>query len=141
MTREGNHLFTQVTGQQKVEVFLESDHDFFLTVIDAQITFQTDSQGKVTGLVLHQGGDHPAAGPNKLADTLEPDPKIVAPAAADLNKVCSQRGEQIGRTWNAHSTDCIVPRVDGQQLFQLAISCHSRSRHALTYCGGWSKRR
>lgn len=60
VTREGDHLFTQATGQEKVEVFPESDHDFFLKVIDAQITFETDNQGKATGLVLHQGGDHPA---------------------------------------------------------------------------------
>jgi hypothetical protein len=60
VTREGDHLFTQATGQQKVEVFPESDHDFFLKVVDAQITFETDSQEKATGLVLHQGGDHPA---------------------------------------------------------------------------------
>jgi CubicO group peptidase (beta-lactamase class C family) len=60
VTREGDHLFTQATGQEKVEVFPEGDHDFFLKVIDAQITFETDSQGKATGLVLHQSGDHPA---------------------------------------------------------------------------------
>lgn len=60
VTREGDHLFTQATGQGKVEVFPESDHDFFLKVVDAQITFETDSQGKATGLVLHQGGDHKA---------------------------------------------------------------------------------
>ena len=60
VTREGDHLFTQATGQGKVEVFPESDHDFFLKVTDAQITFETDSQGKATALVLHQGGDHPA---------------------------------------------------------------------------------
>lgn len=60
VTREGDHLFTQATGQEKVEVFPESDHDFFLKVIDAQITFETDSLGKATGLVLHQSGDHPA---------------------------------------------------------------------------------
>jgi CubicO group peptidase (beta-lactamase class C family) len=60
VTREGGHLFTQATGQGKVEVFPEGDHDFFLKVIDAQITFETDSQGKATSLVLHQGGDHPA---------------------------------------------------------------------------------
>jgi CubicO group peptidase (beta-lactamase class C family) len=59
VTREGDRLFTQATGQGKVEVFAESDHDFFLKVVDAQITFETDSQGKATGLVLHQGGDHP----------------------------------------------------------------------------------
>jgi hypothetical protein len=60
VTREGDHLFTQATGQGKLEVFPESDHDFFLKVIDAQITFETDSQETATGLVLHQGGDHPA---------------------------------------------------------------------------------
>jgi len=60
VTREGDHLFTQATGQEKVEVFPESDHDFFLKVTDAQITFETDSQGKATGLVLHQAGDTPA---------------------------------------------------------------------------------
>ena len=43
-----------------MEVFPESDHDFSRRVIDAQITFETDSQGKATGLVQHQGGDHPA---------------------------------------------------------------------------------
>jgi hypothetical protein len=60
VTRDGDHLFTQATGQQKVEVSPESDHDFFLKVIDAQITFETDGHGKATGLVLHQAGDHPA---------------------------------------------------------------------------------
>ena len=60
VTREGDHLYTQATGQEKVEVYPESDHDFFLKVIDAQITFETDSQGHATGLVLHQGGDHKA---------------------------------------------------------------------------------
>lgn len=47
-------------GQGKVEVFPETDHGFFLKVIDAQIASETDSQGKTTSLVLHQGGDHPA---------------------------------------------------------------------------------
>jgi CubicO group peptidase (beta-lactamase class C family) len=60
VTREGDHLFTQATGQEKIEVFPESDHDFFLKVVDAQITFETDSQGRATGLVMHQAGDHKA---------------------------------------------------------------------------------
>jgi hypothetical protein len=53
-------LFTQATGQGKIEVFPESDRDFFLKVVDAQLTFETDSQGRATGIVLHQGGDHKA---------------------------------------------------------------------------------
>jgi hypothetical protein len=60
ITREGDHLYEQVTGQQKVEIFPESEKEFFLKVVDAQITFVTDSQGRATKLILHQGGrDHP----------------------------------------------------------------------------------
>jgi cyanophycinase len=61
VTREGDHLFTQLTGQQKGEIFPEGERNYFLKVVDAQITFETDSQGRATGLVLHQNGrDMPA---------------------------------------------------------------------------------
>lgn len=61
VTLENDRLFTQATGQQKVEIFPESETGFFLKVVDAQITFTKDKDGKVTGLTLHQGGrDLPA---------------------------------------------------------------------------------
>jgi serine-type D-Ala-D-Ala carboxypeptidase/endopeptidase len=56
LTREGAQFFVQATGQPKLEIFPESDLDYFLKVVDAQITFETDSQGRATGLVLHQNG-------------------------------------------------------------------------------------
>ncbi len=56
ITREGDHLFAQATGQPKLEIFPESERDFFLKVVDAQITFEAGSQGRATGLVLHQNG-------------------------------------------------------------------------------------
>ncbi|MGB8953008.1 MAG: serine hydrolase [Candidatus Aminicenantales bacterium] len=56
VTRENNTLMTQATGQQKFEVFPESETQFFLKVVDAQIEFIKDSSGIVTGLVLYQGG-------------------------------------------------------------------------------------
>lgn len=56
ITREGNHLFMQATGQPKFEIFPEGDRDYFLKVVDAQITFVTDGQGQATELILHQGG-------------------------------------------------------------------------------------
>lgn len=56
ITREGDHLFEQATSQPKFEIFPESDKDYFLKVVDAQITFVTDAQGRATGLILHQGG-------------------------------------------------------------------------------------
>ncbi len=56
VTREGNRLFVQLTGQPAFEVFPESDKDYFLKVVDAQLTFETDVQGKATAVVLHQFG-------------------------------------------------------------------------------------
>ena len=56
VTREANRLFLQATGQPRFEVFPESERDFFLKVVDAQITFEIDSQGRANSLVLHQNG-------------------------------------------------------------------------------------
>jgi hypothetical protein len=61
VTREGDHLMTQATGQAKVEVFPSSATDFFLKVADAQLTFVMGPDGQVDHVVLHQGGrDLPA---------------------------------------------------------------------------------
>ena len=54
--RDGGHLFAQLTGQARFEIFPETQKDFFLKVVDAQISFETDSDGKAVALVLHQNG-------------------------------------------------------------------------------------
>jgi D-alanyl-D-alanine carboxypeptidase len=56
ITREGDRIFAQATGQQKLEIFPASETEFFLRVVDAQITFERGADGKVSGLVLHQNG-------------------------------------------------------------------------------------
>jgi hypothetical protein len=56
VSREQNQLFLQATGQPKFEIFPESERDYFLKAVDAQITFLVDAQGRATELVLHQGG-------------------------------------------------------------------------------------
>ncbi len=61
VTREGDHLYAQATAQPRFEIFAESPHEFFLKVVDAQITFVVDANGRATSLVLHQNGaDQPA---------------------------------------------------------------------------------
>jgi len=60
VTRQGDHLFTQATGQVIILILPESEHDFFVKTFDAQITFVTDSNGRATELILHQNGDRPA---------------------------------------------------------------------------------
>ena len=54
-------MFTQLTGQPKFPVFPEGERKFFLKVVDAQLTFNVDAQGKATEVVLHQNGRDQAA--------------------------------------------------------------------------------
>jgi CubicO group peptidase (beta-lactamase class C family) len=61
VTREGDRLITQATGQSKIEIFPESETKFFPKAIEAEITFVKDAKGQVTHLILRQGGrDQPA---------------------------------------------------------------------------------
>ncbi|MFT3781231.1 MAG: serine hydrolase [Nibricoccus sp.] len=56
VTLDGGQLFAQATKQPKFPVYAESEAKFFLKVVDAQIEFKRDAQGKVNALVLHQNG-------------------------------------------------------------------------------------
>jgi hypothetical protein len=58
ITREGSHLFAQATGQQKAEIFPETDRDYFFKVVDAQVTFVPDEKGRAKELILHQNGQN-----------------------------------------------------------------------------------
>lgn len=54
-------LMAQATGQPAFELTAEAADAFYLTAVDAQITFTRDAAGAVEGLILHQGGrDMPA---------------------------------------------------------------------------------
>ncbi|MGA9342213.1 MAG: serine hydrolase, partial [Rhodanobacteraceae bacterium] len=57
VTREGTHLFEQVTGQAREEILPSNETDFFMRAVDVQLSFVRDpSSGAVTSLVVHQGG-------------------------------------------------------------------------------------
>jgi CubicO group peptidase (beta-lactamase class C family) len=56
VTREGAHLFAQLTKQPKFEIFPKSATEFFWKVVNAQVTFIKDGQGKVTKGIHRQGG-------------------------------------------------------------------------------------
>ncbi|WP_138990529.1 serine hydrolase [Larkinella sp. C7] len=56
VTRTATQLFAQATGQDRFELFPESETKFYLKVVPAQVTFVKDEKGQVTQLVLHQNG-------------------------------------------------------------------------------------
>lgn len=53
---EGDRFFAQATGQAEVEVFGSAPHEFFHTVIDADMTFHPEADGSVQRLTFRQGG-------------------------------------------------------------------------------------
>ncbi|NUN99225.1 MAG: serine hydrolase [Saprospiraceae bacterium] len=54
ITREGNRLFGQATGQVRFEMFAKSNDEFYLRVVEARITFAS-AGGKVVSLRWYQG--------------------------------------------------------------------------------------
>jgi serine-type D-Ala-D-Ala carboxypeptidase/endopeptidase len=66
VTAEGNKLYVQATGQQRLRVYPKSDTVWHYKVVDAQITFKVSDDGACSRLELKQNGlTRPA---NRLAD-------------------------------------------------------------------------
>jgi len=51
--RSGDRLLVQTAGQPTLEILPASETEFFFKVVDAQIKFVRNDQGRVTHLVLH----------------------------------------------------------------------------------------
>lgn len=56
VTRRENRLFVKATGQPEVELFAETETNFFLKVAEIEISFKKNDKGEVFQLILHQGG-------------------------------------------------------------------------------------
>jgi CubicO group peptidase (beta-lactamase class C family) len=56
ITLSGDQLSAQLTAQPSLPVYPEGKDAFFYKVVDAQLTFERDAQGKVVAVVLHQNG-------------------------------------------------------------------------------------
>ena len=56
VTYEGGHLYLQGDGDVKIAFYPESNRDFFARIMDAQMTFKTDREGRVTELIFHRSG-------------------------------------------------------------------------------------
>lgn len=56
ITKEGNQLYSQATGQAKFPIFPETEKLFYLKVVPAKIEFIKDDSGIVNSIMLFQGG-------------------------------------------------------------------------------------
>jgi cyanophycinase len=83
---DGNQMLSQLANQPKVPIFAESPTMFFTKVVEAQLEFVKDAEGKPTTLILHQNG---ADRPMKRLDDGEA--KRVADEAAAKAALAAQR--------------------------------------------------
>jgi len=56
VTREADKLLVQATGQGKLELEPVTTSQFVVPSVKANVSFEKDSAGKITGLILTQGG-------------------------------------------------------------------------------------
>ncbi len=56
VTREGNQLNVQATGQGMFPVFPKSDNVFYYKIVAAQLTFNKNEKGEVESVTLNQNG-------------------------------------------------------------------------------------
>ena len=78
-TREGDTLYVQATGQQRLEIVPTSDSTFRLLAVEASVSFVRGEDGAVEGAIMHQNGA------NQPATRLEGEaPEEWAPTEEDL---------------------------------------------------------
>jgi CubicO group peptidase (beta-lactamase class C family) len=56
VTRRGNQLYAQLTGQPEAPIFPKSDHEFFWKIVPASVEFIRGEDGKITNAIHHQNG-------------------------------------------------------------------------------------
>jgi len=56
VTKNGNQMKAQATGQPEFEIYPRSENVFYLKVVEAQVTFNLNENGKVVSMTLLQDG-------------------------------------------------------------------------------------
>ena len=54
VTRDGDRLFVQATGQRRIRVFAASPWHYFCKAVGAQLTFEPGRNGRAARIILHQ---------------------------------------------------------------------------------------
>lgn len=56
VTAQGDRLFARLTGQKQLEIFPESEYRYFYKAVDAVLTFEEDTAGKIDAVTVDQDG-------------------------------------------------------------------------------------
>ena len=56
ISRNDDHLYLELQGQSPIPYYSESNTKFYSEAVNAEVTFEANSEGKVAALTIHQGG-------------------------------------------------------------------------------------
>jgi D-alanyl-D-alanine-carboxypeptidase/D-alanyl-D-alanine-endopeptidase len=115
-------LYARATGQSALPIFPSAPNEFFARVGGISLTFTRDGAGAVTGLTLHQNGDH--AAPKLTAAELPPEPNEIALDAATLGNYAGRYQFEFGRFDVVLNGDHLEARLTGQPAFPIFASGH-----------------
>ena len=112
ITLEGEQLLTQLTGQPKFPLFAETEAKFFLKVVDAQVEFIKDAEGKITHILHHQNGQELKWARISAAIEAPPERKAITVSAEVL--------KQYTGTYPLSPAFAITVTLEGEQLMEQA---------------------
>ncbi len=112
VTLEGDRLLSQLTGQEKFEIFPSAPDEFFWKVTDAQVVFLRNEKGEVTGARHTQGG-----GTFKAPRIAEAEVKVTA---AELDAILGKYQYAPGLVLTVtRDGDTVFAQLSGQPRFQI----------------------
>jgi len=125
VTREGNRLLAQLTGQGQAEIFPRSETEFFWKGVDAQVTFVRDEAGTVTGAVHQQGGARLEVPKLKDEPVAEIDPAVYDAYVGDYElpnvgtmKILREDGRLYGKLGNQPKVE-LFPRSETEFFLKI----------------------
>ncbi len=121
--RDGERMLGQLTGQQAVEIFAESPTTFFLKVVDAQLTFTVDAEGRGTTVTLHQYGRN-TTGQRLAEGAVPPSPpppaKVATLSSAQLDALTGRYALAPGVVITVTRKDQgLFAQLTGQPIFEV----------------------
>jgi serine-type D-Ala-D-Ala carboxypeptidase/endopeptidase len=123
--RMNDALFARASGQTAIPIFPSAPNEFFAKVVGISMTFTRDPKGVVSGLVLHQNGDHAAL---KLsASELPPEPKEIELDAATLSDYIGKYQLNSGAVVDfTLKGDHLETQITGQPAFPIFASAKDK---------------
>jgi CubicO group peptidase (beta-lactamase class C family) len=119
--RVNEGLFAQATGQGEFPIFASAPDEFFAKVSGISISFTRDPAGAVTGLVLHQKGDHVAPKQTGM------EPKVIPLDATTLGDYTGKYGFNFGAALDVTlKSGRLEAQLTGQNAFPIFASARDR---------------